>query len=171
MKPLFADLHKPLAELAAGVQSNVTWSIMLTPRESVKVEYDGAFVVDSPLGWICRDSSKPGRASGDRWVLQATADWSRQHQDYAADEVEKLLLDVFCNVTGQLVDEPIALTAHRWLYSLPSNPVGLPCYFNEELLLGACGDCLTGARVEDAFLSGYTLGNQLSKAFDSTLIQ
>jgi renalase len=169
--PLFNDVHKPLASLAAAVESNVTWSVMLTPREAVKVDFDGAFVVDSPLGWICRDSSKPGRAMGERWMLQATADWSRLHQDYAADEVAKMMLDVFCNVTGQLVEEPLAITAHRWLYSLPSNPVGMLCYLSEEHMLGACGDWLNGARVEDAFLSGHTLGHQLSNAFDSTLIQ
>lgn len=169
--PLFEDVHKPLAQLAAAVESNATWSVMLTPRELVKVDFDGAFVVDSPLGWICRDSSKPGRAVGDRWILQATADWSRLHQDYAAEEVGKMLLDVFCNVTGQLIEDPLTMTAHRWLYSLPSNPVGVPCYFSEENMLGACGDWLNGARVEDAFLSGYTLGHQLSNAFNSTLIQ
>ncbi|WP_306815306.1 NAD(P)/FAD-dependent oxidoreductase [Limnobacter parvus] len=169
--PLFEAVHPPLASLAAGIQSNVTWSVMLTPREVVKVDFDGAFVVDSPLGWICRDSSKPGRAMGDRWMLQATADWSRQHQDYAPEEVGKMLMDVFSNVTGQLVEEPLSVTAHRWLYSLPSNPVGVPCYFSEEHMLGACGDWLTGARVEDAFLSGHTLGNQLLNALDTTLIQ
>lgn len=168
---LFDESHPPLASLASAVKSNVTWSVMLTSREAVKVDFDGAFVVDSPLGWICRDSSKPGRAMGDRWVLQATADWSRQHQEYAADEVTKMLLDVFCNVTGQLIDDPLALTAHRWLYSLPSNPLGMPCYFSEEHMLGACGDWLTGARVEDAFLSGHTLGHQLLNALDSSLIQ
>ena len=52
--PLFADINPPLANLAAGVKSNVTWSVMLTPREAIKVGFDGAFVVDSPLGWICR---------------------------------------------------------------------------------------------------------------------
>ena len=171
VSPLFEEVHAPLASLASGVQSNVTWSVMLTPRETVKVDFDGAFVVDSPLGWICRDSSKPGRAVGDRWMLQATADWSRQHQDYAVEDAGKLLLDVFCNVTGQLVEDPLDVAAHRWLYSLPSNPVGMPCYFNEEQLLGACGDWLTGARVEDAFLSGHTLGHQLLNALDSTLIQ
>lgn len=169
--PLFADLHEPLARLACDVQSNVTWSVMLTPREAVKADFDGAFVVDSPLGWICRDSSKPGRAAGDRWILQAGADWSRLHKDYAADEVAKMLLDVFCNVTGQLIEDPLSLVAHRWLYSLPINPVGMPCYFSEEHLIGACGDWLTGARVEDAFSSGHALGHQLLNALDSSLIQ
>jgi renalase len=128
------------------------------------VDYDGAFVADSPLGWICRDSSKPGRATGDRWMLQATADWSRQHQEYSPDEVGKLLLDVFSNVTGQLLEDPISVTAHRWLYSLPANPVGIACHFSEPELLGACGDWLNGARVEDAFSSGHALGHKLVSA-------
>ncbi|HEX4856621.1 MAG TPA: FAD-dependent oxidoreductase, partial [Limnobacter sp.] len=167
--PLFLEICPELATMASGVKSSVTWSVMLTPRESVKVNYDGAFVADSPLGWICRDSSKPGRASGERWVLQATADWSRLHQEYSPAEASKLLLDVFSNVTGQLLEDPISLTAHRWLYSLPVNPVGIQCYFNQRDLLGACGDWLTGARVEDAFSSGHALGHQLGNALLSNV--
>jgi predicted NAD/FAD-dependent oxidoreductase len=169
--PLFDGVHEPLAAMAGGVHSNVTWALMLTPREALKVDFDGAFVVDSPLGWICRDSSKPGRAVGDRWLLQATADWSGQHKDYSSEEVSKMLLDVFCNVTGQLVEEPLAVVAHRWLYSLPINPLDIRCYFDEDHMLGACGDWLSGARVEDAFLSGHALGNQMLHSFNSTLIQ
>jgi renalase len=168
--PIFSEVDQRLAGLSAQVKSNVTWAVMIRPREALKVEFDGAFVVDSPLGWICRDSSKPGRAMGDRWLLQATADWSNLHQDYAPDEVGKMLLDVFCNVTGELV-EPLDLVAHRWLYSLPVNPLGIQCHLNEAGNIGACGDWLSGARVEDAFMSGYSLGNQLLNVFDSSTVQ
>ncbi|HEX4918733.1 MAG TPA: FAD-dependent oxidoreductase [Limnobacter sp.] len=166
---LFVDFHPTLAGLAKTVQSTVTWAVMLTPREPLKVPYDGAFVVDSPLGWICRDSSKPGRAAGERWLLQATADWSQLHRDGAADEVATLLLDVFSNVTGQLV-EPIQITAHRWLYSLPTNPLGLQYYLDEDHLIGACGDWLSASRVEDAFLSGHALGERLHLALDAAMV-
>lgn len=169
--PLFDNIHKPLADLAAAVQSNVTWSVMLTPREVIKVDFDGAFVADSPLGWVCRDSSKPGRSTGDRWMLQATADWSRQHQDYSPNDVNKILLQAFCNVSGQLIEAPLFLAAHRWLYSLPINPVGVPCYFSEHLMLGACGDWLSGTCVEDAFMSGHALGHQLLNAFGNNQIR
>ncbi|WP_370262530.1 NAD(P)/FAD-dependent oxidoreductase [Limnobacter sp.] len=165
---LFEQSHSDLAGLAQGVQSTVTWAVMLTPREPLKVDYDGAFVVDSPLGWICRDSSKPGRAAGDRWLLQATADWSMQHKDDAPEEVLALLLDVFSNVTGQII-EPMHVAAHRWLYSLPVNPLGLGHYLDENALLGACGDWLGAARVEDAFLSGHALGERLNLVFDAAL--
>lgn len=97
-------------------------------------------------------------------MLQATADWSRQHQDYSPEEVAKMLLDVFSNVTGHLVEDPISVTAHRWLYSLPANPLGIQCHFNQPKLLGACGDWLSAARVEDAFSSGHALGHQLGNA-------
>ena len=169
--PLFEKLHEPLSSMAAGVHSNITWSLMLTPREALKVDFDGAFVADSPLGWICRDSSKPGRAMGDRWLLQSTADWSRLHKDYSSEEVCKVLLDVFCNVTGQRVEDPLAISAHRWLYSLPSNPLGISCHWDQVAMLGACGDWLNGARVEDAFLSGHALGHQMLNALNSDLIQ
>ncbi|HEX4880479.1 MAG TPA: FAD-dependent oxidoreductase [Limnobacter sp.] len=165
---LFADAHQTLAGLASTVHSTVTWAVMLTMREPLKVAYDGAFVVDSPLGWICRDSSKPGRAAGERWLLQATADWSQLHKDDAADEVAAMLLDVFGNVSGQLLN-PAQLTAHRWLYSLPSNPLGIQHYLDESALLGACGDWLSASRVEDAFLSGHALGERMHLALDAAM--
>lgn len=167
---LFENVHEPLSKLAASVPSNVTWALMLAARDVLKVDFDGAFVVDSPLGWICRDSSKPGRAAGERWLLQATADWSKLHQDYPPEEIGKMLLDVFSNVTGQFVEAPLSMTAHRWLYSLPVNPLDIQCYFDEQQMLGACGDWLSGAKVENAFLSGHTLGNQLSNAFGRTFV-
>ncbi|MCQ8895851.1 FAD-dependent oxidoreductase [Limnobacter humi] len=168
-RDLFEESHPALALKAAQVKSTVTWTVMLSLQQPLKMDYDGAFVVDSPLGWICRDSAKPGRAPGERWVLQATADWSSVHQDIAPDEALRLLLDVFCNVTGQFV-EPLQMTAHRWLYSLPLNPCNEMYYLDAAQNLGACGDWLAGARVEDAFLSGHALANKLLRAWDSALV-
>lgn len=162
---LYATAHGQLADLAAQVQSNVTWAVMLTLNEPLAVDYQGAFVVDNPLGWICLDSSKPGRAAGQRWLLQATADWSGNHQEYAAEDVAKMLTDVFSSVTGHVLDVGQAV-AHRWLYSLPSNPLMVDFYLDEGERIGACGDWLAGARVEAAFASGHALGNRLCQVLD-----
>lgn len=166
---LFSESHPELAKKAAGVSSSITWTVMLTLAQPLRTSYDGAFVVDSPLGWICRDSSKPGRADGERWVLHATANWSAQHRDETPDNAAKVLLDVFSNVTGHVV-EPLQMSAHRWLYSLPVHPLNEGCYVDEAAQLGACGDWLSGARVEDAYLSGLAVSNRLLHAWNSALV-
>lgn len=168
-KELWQGVCSELADRAASVQSTVTWSVMVELAEPLKVPYDGAFVVDSPLGWLARDCSKPGRAAGERWVLQATAPWSASHKDAAASEVLDQLLDVFQSAVGVHLPEHKA-TAHRWLYSLPLNPTGEVCYLDEQRMLGACGDWMSEARVEDAFLSGHALGGRLLLAWNEALV-
>jgi predicted NAD/FAD-dependent oxidoreductase len=168
VRPLFDEIDPALSKLAASVHSHPTWSVMVASRKRIDVSFDGAFIIDSPLGWIGRDSSKPHRATGDRWILQATADWSQLHQNNTAHEVAILLLEVFSHLTGQSITDPLLIESHRWLYSLPLNALNIGSYFDSEQLLGACGDWLAGASIEDAFLSGYHLGNKLLKTFDST---
>lgn len=160
---LFTGVDKVLADLASTVKSNVTWSVMVSSESPLQTSFDGAFVVDSPLGWVCRDSSKPERAAGERWLLQATADWSAAHQDDTADAVSSTLLNVFAHILGNTFSAQ-TVTAHRWLYSLPANPLGQVYYANADLSLSACGDWLNGAQIENAFSSGDCLGKKLVAA-------
>lgn len=157
---LFKKTCATLSSLAEQVKSNVNWTAMATFSSRIPVNFDAALVVDSPLGWICRDSSKPGRAAGERWLIQATSDWSKVHQDYTQQAIEEMLLDLFCSAIGKHVD-PSSLTVHRWLYGLPSNPLSIDFYIDETMQLAACGDWLKGANMEDAFLSGQMLGQRL----------
>lgn len=158
---LFKDVDAGLHSLASKVHSNVTWTVMISLPERVSVDFDGAFVYDSPIGWICRDSSKPGRAAGERWVIQATAAWSKAHANDPTESIQESLMDVFRNVTGCQV-EPDLIQAHRWLYSIPQNPLKSGPYLSSSSQLAACGDWLSEGSVEAAYLSGYELGQSLT---------
>ncbi|MDX1668862.1 MAG: FAD-dependent oxidoreductase [Limnobacter sp.] len=159
---LLDGIHPRAAQAAASVQSSVTWSAMLTFDEKVPVDYDGAFVVDSPLGWICRDSSKPGRAPGERWVLHATADWSFAHVNETREAVTDRLVDVFFSAIGHYVEPSIA-KAHRWLYSVPLNPLSQSHMCDPEQGIGVCGDWMADGRIESAYLSGEALAAHMNK--------
>lgn len=149
-----------LSQAAATVTSVPNWTVMLEFAQPLVVPFDGAFVHDSPLGWVARDSSKPGRLDGERWVLQATSHWSEAHLEMPPDDAAALLTDVFLAALGLSV-VPTALRAHRWRYSTPVNPLDVECLLDRGLQLAACGDWLRGARVESAWLSGWALGQAL----------
>lgn len=142
---------------AASVNSAPNWTVMVEFADPLVVPFDGAFVHDSPLGWVARDSSKPGRHERERWVLQATTDWSVAHLELDAEEAGNRLTDVFLAALG-VSSAPRDLRAHRWRYSTPLNPLGLEYLLDPSLCLGACGDWVKGARVESAWLSGWALG-------------
>ena len=131
------------------------WAVMLTFETHLPLPFDAAFVEESPLSWIARNSSKPGRAaSPDCWVLHASPEWSQRHIEDSAASVTNELLSAFWSET-RAVPLPHSLAiAHRWRYASPRKPLAQRYIYDRKLRLGACGDWCRGPRVEGAFLSG-----------------
>ena len=96
-----------------------SWTLLVTCKTSVPLPYDGIQLTDSPIGWMARNNSKPGRPEQECWVVQGAPEWSRQHVDQAADEVQTLLLSEFKKLSGA---EPVRVMIHRWLYALSEHP-------------------------------------------------
>ena len=156
--PQAAVLLEPLLPLTA-MQCNAvamlpSWTLMLRFAQPYKPGYDAAFVNDGPLRWIARDSSKPGRAGSEVWVLQASAEWSAAHIEDDESAVTKLLLDAFAKLGGPA---PQAATAHRWRYAKAGAASSRRAVWLPAVQVGLCGDWLGGGRVEDAWLSGLAL--------------
>jgi len=156
--PQAAALLEPLLPLTA-MQSNAvamlpSWTLMLRFAQPYKPGYDAAFINDGPLRWIARDSSKPGRAGSEVWVLQASAEWSAAHIEDDETRVTALLLDAFARLGGP---RPEAVTAHRWRYARAGTPSSREAVWLPAVRVGLCGDWLGGGRVEDAWLSGLAL--------------
>ncbi|NCP17702.1 MAG: FAD-dependent oxidoreductase [Erythrobacter sp.] len=156
--PLLA-VHTPhIAEAAQAIDSNPCWTAMIA--------FDGR--VDAPdtlrdegaIGWAARNSSKPGReADQECWVIQADARWSRAQLERKADDVGTELLAHFARAVGDL--PPVLFsTAHRWRYAMcEKNDAG--ALWDADQRIGACGDWLSGPRVENAFLSGIALARRI----------
>lgn len=108
------------------------------------------------IAWLARESSKPGRSPIERWTVQASAEWSKEHLQDDPARVQAKLLKAFGEVTG-IHAEPAHVDSQRWLYAKTSRPLGQSHLFNADQGLGVCGDWCLGYRVESAFVSGLEL--------------
>jgi predicted NAD/FAD-dependent oxidoreductase len=151
---LLEHVAPELASQARAVKMAPCWAAMVGFPRPLEIEFDGAFVVDSPLSWVARNTSKPGRPSGESWILHASPEWSQRHLEIERERAAELLLESFNRALGRHIEAPIHLAAHRWRFALPTEPLAQACLADPELRVVACGDWCGGPRVEGAFLSG-----------------
>ncbi len=156
--PLLIQIAPSLSAIAANTKMRGSWTLMLQFAAPVSLPLDAAFVGSSVLGWIARDSSKPGRSSLESWVLQATPEWSEAHIEDDANNVAAVLLAAFTQLGGP---NPQTWTAHRWRYADTELSPQIGCAWDAELGIGMCGDWLNGGKVEGAWLSGQQLAQQV----------
>jgi photolyase PhrII len=150
-----------LAAAAAAAEMAPCWAVMLAFARHLPLAFGGAFVDDPVLSWIARDSDKPGRPAGERWVLHATSAWTRDHMDDDPAAVVDTLIAAFARAAGIDPGAPLSARAHRWLYAQAGHGIGSPCLFDAPTGLGACGDWCVGGRIEGAFLSGAAMAGRL----------
>lgn len=144
-----------LASQAARVTMQPCWAVLAAFDERLPTGFDGAFVHQSPLSWVSRNSSKPGRSSSPEcWVLHASRGWSEDHLEAADEEVVEDLLQALWEATRLRPVRPVVVEAHRWRYAMAKEPLQAGCLFDDDMGLVACGDWCFGSRVEGAFLSG-----------------
>ncbi|MGH8355116.1 MAG: NAD(P)/FAD-dependent oxidoreductase, partial [Pseudomonas sp.] len=151
-----------LAGAAASVTMEPTWAVALAFATPLDTKVEGCFVQESPLDWLARNRSKPGRDSAlDTWVLHASSSWSKQHLDLSKEEVIEQLHGAFAELIGCAVPAPVFSLAHLWLYARPASAHQGGVLADADLGLYACGDwCLSG-RVEGAWLSGQEAARRL----------
>ena len=151
-----------LAGAASSVVMEPTWAVALAFANPLDTKVDGCFVQDSPLDWLTRNRSKPGRdGSPDTWVLHASSSWSKQHLDMPKEAVIEQLHGAFAELIDCAMPAPIFSLAHRWLYARPASAHQWGSLADVDLGLYACGDwCLSG-RVEGAWLSGQDAARKL----------
>jgi renalase len=157
--PLLAEAPA-LAARVTGVGMEPCWAVMARFAEPLPLAVDGAFVHGAPLSWAARDSAKPGRAPGERWVLHATPEFSRAHLEETPETVAPLLLEAWRQAAGVKV-APVEAVAHRWRYAQAESALSEGALFDAGLGLGVCGDWCAGSRVEGAWRSGVALARAL----------
>ena len=160
--PLAASAGAHMPELAgARYAPCIALMLALPAAESGPVLPDWSRPDDPAIAWIAAESTKPSRPQATRsFVVHARPDWSRAHIDDRAEDLVAPLLARFRAVTG-VTAEPVYASAHRWRYALVEQEVGLPCLFDEQVRVGACGDWCLGPRVEAAWDSGCAMADTL----------
>lgn len=148
-----------------SMRSAPCWALMLAFDIGLDLDFDAAFVEHPDIAWIARDSSKPGRTPGERWVVHATPAWSAARHAMAAADVVNALTASFFAVTALTSPLPCHAEAHRWAHARPI--VTSPCgsLWDDDLRLALCGDWCAAPRLEDAFLSGLAAARQLTDEF------
>jgi predicted NAD/FAD-dependent oxidoreductase len=160
---LLEGVAPAIATAASAVEIAPCWAAMVGFARPLETEFDGAFVAGSPLSWVARNTSKPGRPSAESWVLHASPEWSQRHLEIERERAAGLLLEAFSRALGGPVDAPVHLAAHRWRFALPNEPLAQACLADPELRVVACGDWCGGPRVEGAFLSGLAAAHAVTE--------
>ncbi|UXY52149.1 NAD(P)/FAD-dependent oxidoreductase [Pseudomonas tohonis] len=151
-----------LAGAAASVAMEPTWAVALAFERPLDTPVEGCFVQDSPLDWLARNRTKPGRETTlDTWVLHASSAWSKQHLDLPKEAVIEELHGAFAELIGCAVPAPVFSLAHRWLYARPAQGHEWGALADADLGLYACGDWCSSGRVEGAWLSGQEAARRL----------
>jgi predicted NAD/FAD-dependent oxidoreductase len=152
---------RALLEKVQSVKMLPTWAILAVFEQELDVELDAAFVHDSPLSWVARNNSKPGRSGHECWVLHGSNEWSALHLEEDEEEISGALLQAFFEAIGSKSIQPIFVKAHRWRFALAEKPLEVGCLWDSELRLGACGDWCQMSRVEGGFLSGMAMAGRV----------
>lgn len=151
---LLAEGSPALAARAAAVAYDPCWSVMA--RWDVPLPLPDALGPTGPLARAARESARPGRAPGERWVLQASAAWSAAHLEDDPAGVAAVLAWALHPAP------PAALDAHRWRYATVRTPLGVPFLRDGDVF--AAGDWCAGPRVVDALRSGEAAADALLEA-------
>lgn len=141
-----------LGAQAGAVPMNPCWTVMAAFDARPDLP-DAARDGDATLGWIARDGGKPAR-SGETWVAQASAAWSRTNLDLSREAAAAALLDLLRARAGGTLPGVLHADAHRWLYAQTPRPLGQGCLADPARGLVIAGDWCLGPRAEDAFRSG-----------------
>ena len=135
-------------------------ALMMGFSEPLCVTWDAARPTHPVLAWVSRESSKPGRPEGERWLVQTTADWSEAHLEDVPDTLVPFLLKTFQDYTGVDI-APQTIQIHRWRYARPADPLHIGSWWDDRLRLGLCGDWLNGGQVDGAIHSAHHLADRV----------
>ncbi len=154
----FPTLAKPISE----IRMNPCWAVMAELPQPLDTAWVAAFVHGSPISWLARNQTKPGRQSSrEQLVLHANPQWSTDHWNEDPEKVSAMLLDELWRATSVTPQFPTTSIAHRWKYAIPVNATKIESYFDAQSGIAACGDWANGSRVEGAFLSGMSAAGRI----------
>ncbi len=136
-------------------------ALMMSFDQRLAIEFDGIKLDDETISWVARDSSKPSRGNGERWVVHSAPSWSASNFDLSLSEMEQVLSSRFSSLFN-IVLPPLKFSkVHKWRYALPAINSNPSCIFDDDALVAYCGDWCESGKVEGAFLSGLATAEKI----------
>ena len=118
-------------EKIASVEIDPCLTLMVAFDKEVTASFVSRRAPDDPISWLALDSNKPGRATRNCWVAQASPSWSKQHLEGGFEQISDAMLPLVCERLGTKASNVIHVAAHRWRYAAVSKPLGKPFMKNE----------------------------------------
>ena len=137
------------------------WALML----AFDARIPNPIEVSADVVWAARESDKPQREDGERWIVHATSEWSAKHVELSREEAAEQLLEILRQADPAL-PAPTFVRAHRWRFARAMEPLGVDCVFDTKYLIGVCGDGFVGASIENAWISGRAMAESLADRLD-----
>lgn len=160
--PLLVAHDPAMAAMAQGCPSAPRWTAMVAFAERIAIA-DDIIRHAGIIGWAARNSAKPGRTGTEAWVIQATADWSRDHLEDDETSVVDAPLSALAAEAARTLPAPGIRIGHRWRYAR-ARAAQHGSLWNEAKRIGAVGDWLLAPRIESAWLSGRMLADRIIAA-------
>ncbi|MCU6454097.1 NAD(P)-binding protein [Sphingomonas sp. A2-49] len=157
--PLLMAHDAAMATIAQRCPSAPCWTAMAAFGERIAIA-DDILRDTGIIGWAARDSAKPDRGGIEAWVIQADADWSRDHLEDDEAAVVDALLAALAMAAKRPLPTPVVRIGHRWRYARV-RASGDGALWNDAAGIGAAGDWLLAPRVESAWLSGQLLAERI----------
>jgi photolyase PhrII len=172
-RALLEGVHPPFAEALASVEMDPCWALLLATADRTHAPAFAGRAPTEAIGWICREdrrrtgdpASSLGAGAAERWVVHASAAWSRAHLEDPPEVARDLLLREAGSWMGPAAADalraPVYAHAHRWRFARTARPLGEDTLWDPAVALGVAGDFMRGDRVEDAFTSGVAAAGRL----------
>ncbi len=144
-----------------GVEMRPCWALMLGYENTVRTDFDAAFVNQGGLAWIARNCTKPQRGSAESWVVHANAGWSSSRIEQDPERIADCMLGELRDIEPAFADDPVVRRPHRWRYALADHPLSAGCLLDGASRLAVAGDWCSGSRIEGAWSSGVAAGRRL----------
>jgi len=142
------------------------FSMMLGFEEKWQNDWIFAKVKNNPIKLIAVNSSKPKRDdSVTSLVIQTKKSWSIENVDLNLEEVKKILLENFTNLTKIDHRKASHVAIHRWLYALLDDE-SEEIFFDEKNLLAATSDFACESRIEDVWICANILSKKIKNFYE-----
>lgn len=157
MLPSLFEHHDTLGQ----IEMNACFTMMLKLKRDPPISFACAHVDDPVINWISRNNSKPGRSEEACLVVNSNANWADINIDLPLETVRLQMLEAIRLYVAVDPDEADAAVVHRWRYANVQRAAGQRFLLDRGSQLAACGDWCIAGRVEAAFVSAVSLGDEI----------